>query len=317
MEIIEASEKDFNYLFPDTYHSYNSVNFNLLNKNKCEQIKFLVFKDNKVRLGLIVGLNDNCLISPFSAPFGGFSFKDDQIQIQKIEEAVNELINYSINKKYKSIKVVFPPIIYNDGFISKCISCFSRLGFNTEYIDLNFHFDLNKLNENYIHNILWRNARKNLTISQKYNFIFSKTENNDEFKLAYDVIKQNREARGFPLRMSFEQVFETTSIIECDSFLLYLDNKPVASAIVFHVTKNIVQVIYWGDIPDYSDKKTMNLLSYKVFEYYKKTNIKVVDIGPSTDKGQPNYGLCEFKESIGCTITPKYSFIKELNYVNK
>ena len=52
----------------------------------------------------------------------------------------------------------------------------------------------------------------------------------------------------------------------------------------------------------------MNFLAYHVFNFYKKNGIKVIDIGPSTENSIPNHGLCEFKESIGCDISPKHSF---------
>ncbi|GHT22569.1 hypothetical protein AGMMS4957_12930 [Bacteroidia bacterium] len=57
--------------------------------------------------------------------------------------------------------------------------------------------------------------------------------------------------------------------------------------------------------------KTMNFLSYKVFEYYKGAGINIVDIGTSTEEGIPNFGLCEFKESIRCFVDLKYTFRKE------
>jgi lipid II:glycine glycyltransferase (peptidoglycan interpeptide bridge formation enzyme) len=69
-----------------------------------------------------------------------------------------------------------------------------------------------------------------------------------------------------------------------------------------------VQVIYWGDIPEFSKYKTMNFLSFNIFEHYKKSGLKIVDIGPSTENSIPNYGLCEFKESIGCSIAAKVTF---------
>jgi len=40
--------------------------------------------------------------------------------------------------------------------------------------------------------------------------------------------------------------------------------------------------------------------------------MRYIDIGPSTENSIPNYGLCEFKESIGCDISPKYTFYKYL-----
>jgi hypothetical protein len=86
----------------------------------------------------------------------------------------------------------------------------------------------------------------------------------------------------------------------------------VAAALIFHVAPLVVQVIYWGDIPDFGNLKPMNFLSFSVFKYYKQLGFNYVDIGPSTENGVPNHGLCEFKESIGCDIDPKFSFQKDI-----
>lgn len=142
---------------------------------------------------------------------------------------------------------------------------------------------------------------------------FKLCTNDDEKGLVYEIICKNRQSHGYPLRMSWQQVFDTTRIIKSDFFIVHdkLEN-PIASAIVFHIAKNIVQVIYWGDIHEYSNLKTMNFLSFSVFEHYKKQGILTVDLGPSTENSAPNYGLAEFKESIGCMINPKYTFTKIL-----
>ena len=65
--------------------------------------------------------------------------------------------------------------------------------------------------------------------------------------------------------------------------------------------------------------KILNFLSYQIFNFYKKQVIKVVDIGSNTENSIPNYnyGLCEFKESIGCSVLNKSSFSKQIGTVNK
>ena len=52
----------------------------------------------------------------------------------------------------------------------------------------------------------------------------------------------------------------------------------------------------------------MNYLAFSLFSYYFDKGLRILDIGPSTENGTPNYGLCEFKENIGCSVTLKYSF---------
>lgn len=131
-------------------------------------------------------------------------------------------------------------------------------------------------------------------------------------KQAYDVIAQNRSERGFPLRMTWEQVLETIQLVKADFFLVKKEQTSIAAAVVFHVADGIVQVIYWGDLPQYAECKTMNFLSYRLFEHYKNQGVKMIDIGPSTEDSIPNYGLCEFKESIGCEVRIKTEFYKNL-----
>ena len=57
--------------------------------------------------------------------------------------------------------------------------------------------------------------------------------------------------------------------------------------------------------------KSMNYLSYKIFEFYNSKGIEILDIGISTECGIPNYGLCEFKENIGCDASSRFTLIVE------
>ena len=110
--------------------------------------------------------------------------------------------------------------------------------------------------------------------------------------------------------MSWEQVQETIRITEHDIFLLNKKGKDVAAAIVFCVNKDVYQVINWGDIDGYSEERPMNLLAENVYEFYQQKGIQVLDIGSSTENGVPNYGLCDFKESIGVSVLIKVYFKK-------
>jgi len=311
MEILEVSVKEYINSFPKPFQIFGSGDFNHLNKDNCDEIFCFVFKDKKVRLGIIGGIRRGTFYSPFSAPFGGFTFYNQDIRLQYIEEAIDLLEKGLLSKSIKEIQITLPPSIYNESFISKQINVFFRKGYKTSGIDLNYSFNLTNFNSDYSA-LLWRNARKNLNRSLKQKFSFKACTTIEEKSRAYQVIKKNRESRGFPLKMTWGQIQKTIAVIPADFFILNLENKEVASAMVFHISEKIVQVVYWGDLPEFSHLKTMNFLSYKVFEHYKNSNIQIVDIGPSTENSIPNYGLCEFKESIGCDISTKLIFSKYL-----
>ena len=81
---------------------------------------------------------------------------------------------------------------------------------------------------------------------------------------------------------------------------------------IFYISSEIVKVVYWGDLSKMSYLKSMNFLSYKIFEFYKNTDVKMVDTGTSSENSIPNIGLCEFKESIGCDVSTKLTVDKQV-----
>ena len=311
MEIFEIDSKQYADIFSKPSHLFNAAAFNSVNAYKCEQVYYLIFKDTKVRLGIIFGLRTNKLISPFSAPFGGFESTSDDIRLQQIDAALEALTVWAKAKKFEGMRIVSPSFFYNENFLNKVHNCLYRNGFESNNIELNYQFPTHKFTENYQTEI-WYNARKNLKRAFHAELTFEKltTEN---AKQAYDVIAQNREERGFPLRMTWEQVQETMTVMTADFFLVKKDETAIGAAVVFHVADQMVQVIYWGDLPQFAEYKTMNFLSFNLFQHYKQQGVTMIDIGPSTEDSVPNYGLCEFKESIGCDISIKTEFYKKLN----
>lgn len=308
MEVVESSALEFDQMMGPAYHVFGSAAFAALNQDKAEAVYYLLFKDSKYRLGLTLGIREGQALSPFSAPFGGFVAIRDDIKIYQLEEALAALVAWAKAKAFKGLQVSLPPAMYKPSFIAKQVNVFFRAGFSLQKLDLNYAFPSALLGENYLE-LIWRNARKNLKVAQSKDLQFSLCQSPARQEAAFAVISQNRRERGFPLRMTWAQVQETIEVIEADFFICETAaGEAIAAAMVFHVAPAMVQVIYWGDLPQYAALKTMNFLSYALFQYYQKQGIAMIDIGPSTENSIPNHGLCEFKESIGCEIEPKYSF---------
>lgn len=305
MNIIEVSAAEYKKMFCRQPHVFNSVEFSELNKDKVSTVHFLTFTDTKVRFGLTLGERADGFYSPFSAPFGGFTEQGHQ-RLGLIDEAVAALSDYS-RIHCKPIYVTLPPLVYNCSQLSKWVNVFMRRG-KLCHIDLNYHFDLSLFS--HYEEIIERNARKNLHRAKQGNLttIHLETLSDSNIERAYCIIKANREQHGYPLKMSLNAVKNTVKIIHADFFIMTFGDKDVAAAQIFTVADGIAQVIYWGDIKEYSGLRTMNGFAYDIFSYYHDRGFKTLDIGPSTENGIPNYGLCDFKESIGCGITPKFTF---------
>ena len=300
MHIDEVSPSEYGAVFGQTPHVFNSVEFSELNRSKVIALHYFAFKDTKTRFGLILGERKDGLYSPFSAPFGGFSSNGTQ-RLDKMEEAIALL-------KDKPINIVLPPLVYGETQLTKWTNVLHRHG-TLSHIELNYHFYL----PSFIgyEAVIGRNARKHLNRAMQEDFAFLVLDgtNDSDIERAYNIIKANREEHGYPLRMTLQAVKDTSKILQADFFVMTYGGKDVAAAQVFHVAEGVAQVIYWGDLHACSHLRTMNRLAYELFRHYHAQGLKTLDIGPSTEGGAPNYGLCDFKESIGCSVSPKFCFI--------
>jgi hypothetical protein len=312
MGIKEVTYKEFDDIFHESNYVFNKAAFNNLNKHRTEEVKYLIFNDvGKDKVGIIGGIKDGIFSSPFSAPFGGWSYNGD-IELKDLENAYESLEKYLVAKGVKKIKITLPPFFYNGSDLALVWNVAFRRGYNNTVTDLNFQFDLDYFNENYLQNIAY-NARKNYKIGERERLCFCKVTEPDKIRQAYDIISENRKQRGFPLKMRFEDVIRTIEVVKADFFIVTdKANNNAASAMVFHVTEEIVQVVYWGHLAEHASLKPINFLSYNLFGYYKKAGMAYVDIGPSTEDSIPNYGLVEFKQSIGCEVSAKITLIKNL-----
>ena len=86
--LVEVSAKEFKNRFNSDPHPFISEQFIELNKKKVDKIVRLVENEQKVSIGLIAGIKNNILESPFSAPFGGFHYRNESIYINKIETEI-------------------------------------------------------------------------------------------------------------------------------------------------------------------------------------------------------------------------------------
>lgn len=139
MEVNEILSSEYRSIFNQHYHIYNSVPFNVLNEYKCEKVIYLLFSENKVKLGLIAGLKDGILTSPFSAPFGGFSSNRNTIRIENINDAIQLLDDHAKQNQINAIRFILPPYFYNEDILAKTYYSLTFNGYTT-IKDINYHF---------------------------------------------------------------------------------------------------------------------------------------------------------------------------------
>lgn len=305
MKIIELSPSEYKNLVKTPFSIFDSVEFCLLNADKVDEIKCLVFNDGKNRFGIIFGIKDGILRAPFSAPYACLSEISKNNKISSYTATASSLIDYARTVGAQGIRITLPPTIYDQSHLAKIINSFYIAGYKMSGCDLNYQIELDFINEDYF-NLLDIKARQKLRSALDEGLIFEETDN---IQQAYDIIRRNRESKNYPLWMSYENILATREVVEIDFFIAYDSLKtPIASAMIYRVSDDKAQIIYWGNSPDTESLRPMNFMAYSIFNHYKGKGVKFMDIGPSTEFSIPNAGLCDFKQSIGCTVSPKISF---------
>ena len=301
MELTELTAAEYASAFSHTATPYATVDFNLLNASKADGLVFAALRDSsgKARLGAIFGQRGDKLFCPFSAPFGEFAYASSRQKLETVAEFVT-LLQGRYGKG--NIALTLPPPFYDTVMHPRVAGSLGVIG-QASHVDFNYHYRLSASDD--FASRLDANARNHLNRALRAGFVFGVCDLDE----AYAVIESNRREKGYPLRMTKSQLEDTSAIITVDAFSLTLDAQAVAAAIVYRLNSKVAQVIYWGHLGDWSSSHPMNLLARELFAHYYLAGFEIVDIGPSSSDGVPDMGLCAFKESIGCDLTFKPSFI--------
>lgn len=275
-----------------------SAKFNELNRKKVEKVDYLVFKgQDRIYGGIAAGVKGDMMLSPFSAPYGGI-LPDRQLSRTEVESIGIIFADY-LSDRGKVCRVTFPAPVIDDSITSANINLIQSLwnnGFHTEYDDLNYHINLDKIK--FGNDILRRHK-----IGRKHGYVFSCSRFNQvSFSAIYNAIERNHNELGYGMSMSSEDFINTSKVAEIYQSGVCYEDRIVAGAICYRTRKEVVQLITWGD--DVSLRSTYPAMPFLASEliFWLCENVKdirVLDLGPASKEGVVNRGLARFKESIG------------------
>lgn len=304
MNVRHVSPADYHRLFPNPAVVYNSVDFSAVNAAAVDSVIYAVVEsdDGYPVAGLTVGQRGSALSAPFSAPFASLDFNREQLAGTMLD-AARALVD-----AFPGLTLTLPPAPYSPSNNAKTLLALLAAGATTVCFDWNYHIDLTRPYAGQLHTT----ARKKIKQASRQGF---RLEMCDPMR-AYDIIARNRRKHGYDLRMTAERVLATVQPdgpVEADFMVLTDGSVDAAAAMVYHVTPDIAQVIYWGDVPadDGSPlcRYAMNLLAALMCEHYSAAGVRVLDIGPSGNDGIPNIGLSDFKDTIGCICSPRPTLV--------
>ena len=307
--LVEKDISTYRRYFPVDSNPFISERFIELNRDKVDRIIRLVDESGEPVIGLVAGIKDGILKSPFSAPFGGFHFRKENIYISEIDSFIQMLSDYAASLSLNRIEIITPPDIYHMTFNAKVVNSLIRHGYKSNLPDITNWIDLEMFNGVFSQ----KNSREYYRQAQRNNLVFSMGHNERDKAGIYNLICENRSKFGRPVYMTLDNILSTGEIWPVEFFKVESEKNIVASAIFYRNHNDICYAVYWGDNDEGRPLRAMDFMLLNLFTFYREAGFRYMDLGISTENGIPNEGLLRFKESHEALSSLRYRFIQEIN----
>lgn len=306
--LIETDLSTYRKYYPVDPNPFLSEKFIELNREKADRVVRLIDESGDPLIGLVAGIKDGVLKSPFSAPFGGFHFRKENVYISEIDSFLQMLSDYAVSISLNRIEIITPPDIYHMTFNAKVINSLIRHGYKYNFPDITNWIDLEMFNGVFSQ----KNSREYFRQAQRNNLVFSMAHNERDKEKIYNLICENRAKFGRPVYMTLKNIYSTGEIWPVDFFKVESAKNIVSSAIFYRNHNEICYAVFWGDNDDGRPLRAMDFLLLNLFTYYKEAGFRYMDLGISTENGIPNEGLLRFKESHEALSSIRYRFMLEI-----
>ena len=303
--IINVTNKEYWSHFLSNHHPYVSEWFIDLVKEKADKILFLINKSD-LSIGLVAGVIDNSIYSPFSAPFGGFHYSHEHLMYDTIYNFIEKLKKYAADNFISSINITLPPDIYQSNMNAKLVNAFIKSGYEMKTPNIFNWINLSTFDGKWAYSKVANRCRKAI----KNDLYFQLATEIEDKESVYNLIKQNRIGKGRHIHMSLNEVIKVTSKIPVDFFMVTdKDSNIVAASIIYRGCEGIAQAIFMGDNLHRRDLGAIDFLYMNIYNHYKNMGYKYIDFGTSSLDGEPNSGLIRFKEIHNCETSLEYTFL--------
>lgn len=261
-----------------------------------------------IGLGHFAEVESGYFRSPGRGSYGGLQFSKEMEIVDFISFA-QFTMNQLQQSGAKKIDITLAPECYLSSHVSEWMNAWFQLGFKVDRLDLNYAIPIDRAD---YHEKVVHAVRKRINKCRRENFSVLELEIS-HLPEVFDIIRQNRESRGFPVTMTLEQLLETSNAIPGKIKLFAVktsDGKKVASSIVYQINPKTYYVFYWGDLPGYADYSCVTFLAEHLYSSSLENNASVLDLGISTVNSIPNPGLVKFKVNLGATASSKFVISK-------
>jgi hypothetical protein len=260
--LIDATSHVYRERFNSDPHPFISDGFIEINKHKADQIVRLIEENGSNTIGLVGGIINNTLKSPFSAPFGGFHFNINELFMEEVSKFMTHLKEYIVERNLDKVEITLPPDIYHHSVNTRFVNLFIRNGFNMATPEITNWVDLTLFDGTFTKKEARRNYKKAIRNKLTLQNVTDEKMKSD----AFEIITENRKLFGRPIYMTFEDLIEINKIFPVDYFLVRdINNINVGSAIFYRGHTKIVQGTFWADTEFGRPLRTMDFLALNLY----------------------------------------------------
>ncbi len=304
------NEIPIQYSIGTATYFYNEADY-VAHKYKNDLSTFYILKRKKK---LVIGrihflIRDAKAISLPESPFGSFEL-NETITINVLNDFVCFIFERLQKKHVNNIEISTFPQIYEQQASAKINYVLSNNGFKILATDINHHIPIEGNFKNRIISMQFRKLKK----CKKEGLIF-KEENLSKLEDIYFFILKCRNERGQILSMDYHQLRNATNCSpeRYKLFSVFKEGERLAATVAVIVNEEILYNFYPASKLAFKALSPMVFLTEGLFDYCRRNDYKILDLGTSCMGNQPNTGLINFKEGIGGESSLKFVFEKSLN----
>jgi hypothetical protein len=267
-------------------------------------------KNQTIDAAFHFNLDANVAFSPFRAPYGSVEFSED-VPHKLLFDFLLYVEEKLLKKGVTEIVIKNPPRALNPDQLALLEVFLLNCGFTISNAEVGAVIPVNDLSHKE-HLSSWEKKRR-LRKSHESGLQFREIEI-ARLGEVYNFISDCNSAKGYALSMSHEDLSRTVTLFpsEYKLFGVFDGANLAGAAITIRVSKNILSNFYIAHSVKFAHLSPVVMLTEGLYNYCISNGISLLDLGTSALNGNPNFGLLDFKLSVGAEATSKLTFQKLL-----
>lgn len=280
---------------------FNTPEFQSLKEGEAQY--FVLVENERVIARICFMIDNNHAISGHQATFGSI---DADLPLAPgttryfLEQIIISLENVGIREV---IIKHWPAAYIGDDGMHKI---FGEVNFKVISSEVNQHL---AVQEEEFKVLISKNERKKLNQCLRQGYTFKQLRI-EELTNVYQLVTETRARKGYPVSMTYENLYETIKLMPERYLLfgLFKRDKLIAASVSIRISHEILYNFYHADDINFRSTSPLVMLLQQIYQYCQQNGIEILDLGVSSEEGLINQGLFNFKKNLGCVSSEKNTY---------